>query len=71
VRPACLLKPGVVVDLDGDRAALGGRDAVVHLAAVLRSTGDHEIRQANLEATRTWPSRCGGRASGPGTSGCS
>jgi nucleoside-diphosphate-sugar epimerase len=41
-----------LLDPDGYRAALGGRDAVVHLAAVLRSTDDHEIRQANLEATR-------------------
>jgi nucleoside-diphosphate-sugar epimerase len=39
-------------DPDGYRAALDDRDAVVHLAAVLRSTDDHEIRQANLEATR-------------------
>jgi nucleoside-diphosphate-sugar epimerase len=41
-----------LLDPDGYRAALGGRDAVVHLAAVLRSTDAHEIRQANLEATR-------------------
>jgi nucleoside-diphosphate-sugar epimerase len=41
-----------LLDPDGYRAALSGRDAVVHLAAVLRSTDDHEIRQANLEATR-------------------
>ena len=41
-----------LLDPDGYRAALGGRDAVVHLAAVLRSTDEHEIRQANLEATR-------------------
>ena len=39
------------MDPDG-HAALEGRDAVVHLAAVLRSTDDVEIRQANLEATR-------------------
>jgi len=43
---ADLLKP------DGYRGALAGRDAVVHLAAVLRSTDADEIRQANLEATR-------------------
>jgi nucleoside-diphosphate-sugar epimerase len=41
-----------LLDPDGYRAALGGRDAVVHLAAVLRSTNTDEIRQANLEATR-------------------
>jgi nucleoside-diphosphate-sugar epimerase len=41
-----------LLDPDGYRVALGGRDAVVHLAAVLRSTDDDEIRQANLEATR-------------------
>jgi nucleoside-diphosphate-sugar epimerase len=41
-----------LLDPDGYRAALGGRDAVVHLAAVLRSTDTDEIRQANLEATR-------------------
>ena len=41
-----------LLDQDGYRVALGGRDAVVHLAAVLRSTDDDEIRQANLEATR-------------------
>jgi nucleoside-diphosphate-sugar epimerase len=41
-----------LLDPDGYRAALGGRDAVVHLAAVLRSTDEDEIRQANLEATR-------------------
>jgi nucleoside-diphosphate-sugar epimerase len=41
-----------LLDPDGYRAALGGRDAVVHLAAVLRSTDADEIRQANLEATR-------------------
>ena len=40
------------MDPDGYRAALDGRDAVVHLAAVLRSTDDDEIRRANLEATR-------------------
>jgi nucleoside-diphosphate-sugar epimerase len=45
----------VLADLlepDGYGAALVGRDAVVHLAAVLRSTDADEIRQANLEATR-------------------
>ena len=45
----------VLADLlepDGYRAALAGRDAVVHLAAVLRSTDADEIRRANLEATR-------------------
>jgi nucleoside-diphosphate-sugar epimerase len=45
----------VLADLlepDGYRAALAGRDAVVHLAAVLRSTDAEEIRRANLEATR-------------------
>ena len=41
-----------LLDPDGYRAALDGRDAVVHLAAVLRSTDDDEIRRANLEATR-------------------
>jgi nucleoside-diphosphate-sugar epimerase len=41
-----------LLDPDGYRAALGGRDAVVHLAAVLGSTDADEIRQANLEATR-------------------
>lgn len=44
----------VLADLlnpDGYRAALRGRDAVVHLAGVLRSTDAAEIRQANLEAT--------------------
>jgi nucleoside-diphosphate-sugar epimerase len=41
-----------LLDPDGYRTALGGRDAVVHLAAVLRSTDADEIRQANLEATR-------------------
>jgi nucleoside-diphosphate-sugar epimerase len=41
-----------LLDPDGYRAALGGRDAVVHLAAVLRSTDADEIRLANLEATR-------------------
>jgi nucleoside-diphosphate-sugar epimerase len=41
-----------LLDPDGYRAALGGRDAVVHLAAVLRSTDADEIRRANLEATR-------------------
>jgi nucleoside-diphosphate-sugar epimerase len=41
-----------LLDPDGYRTALGGRDAVVHLAAVLRSTDDREIRQANLETTR-------------------
>ena len=41
-----------LMDPDGYRAALDGRDAVVHLAAVLRSTDDDEIRRANLEATR-------------------
>jgi nucleoside-diphosphate-sugar epimerase len=45
----------VLADLlepDGYRGALAGRDAVVHLAAVLRSTDADEIRRANLEATR-------------------
>ena len=41
-----------LLDPDGYRSALGARDAVVHLAAVLRSTDADEIRQANLEATR-------------------
>jgi nucleoside-diphosphate-sugar epimerase len=41
-----------LMDPDGYRAALDGRDAVVHLAAVLRSTDDDKIRRANLEATR-------------------
>jgi nucleoside-diphosphate-sugar epimerase len=41
-----------LLDPDGYRAALGGRDAVVHLAAVLRSTAAAEVRRANLEATR-------------------
>jgi nucleoside-diphosphate-sugar epimerase len=41
-----------LLDPDGYRAALRGRDAVVHLAAVLRSTDADEIRGANLEATR-------------------
>jgi nucleoside-diphosphate-sugar epimerase len=41
-----------LLDPDGYRAALRGRDAVVHLAAVLRSTDAGEIRRANLEATR-------------------
>jgi nucleoside-diphosphate-sugar epimerase len=41
-----------LLDPDGYRAALAGRDAVVHLAAVLRSTDADEIRRANLEATR-------------------
>jgi nucleoside-diphosphate-sugar epimerase len=40
-----------LLDPDDYRAALRGRDAVVHLAAVLRSTDAVEIRQANLEAT--------------------
>ena len=40
-----------LLDPDGYRAALRGRDAVVHLAGVLRSTDAAEIRQANLEAT--------------------
>jgi nucleoside-diphosphate-sugar epimerase len=40
-----------LLDPDGYRAALAGRDAVVHLAAVLRSTDADEIRRANLEAT--------------------
>ena len=43
---ADLFEPG------GYQGALAGRDAVVHLAAVLRSTDADEIRQANLEATR-------------------
>jgi nucleoside-diphosphate-sugar epimerase len=43
---ADLLEPG------GYQGALTGRDAVVHLAAVLRSTDADEIRRANLEATR-------------------
>jgi nucleoside-diphosphate-sugar epimerase len=45
----------VLADLlepDGYRGALAGRDAVVHLAAVLRSTDADEVRRANLEATR-------------------
>ena len=45
----------VLADLlepEGYRGALAGRDAVVHLAAVLRSTDADEIRRANLEATR-------------------
>ena len=41
-----------LLDPDGYRAALAGRDAVVHLAAVLRSGDADEIRRANLEATR-------------------
>jgi len=41
-----------LLDPDGYRAALAGRDAVVHLAAVLRSSDADEIRRANLEATR-------------------
>jgi nucleoside-diphosphate-sugar epimerase len=44
----------VLADLlepDGYRAALAGQDAVVHLAAVLRSTDADEVRQATLEAT--------------------
>jgi nucleoside-diphosphate-sugar epimerase len=41
-----------LLDPDGYRAALRGRDAVVHLAAVLRSTDADEVRRANLEATR-------------------
>jgi nucleoside-diphosphate-sugar epimerase len=41
-----------LLDPDGYRAALRGRDAVLHLAAVLRSTDDDEIRRVNLEATR-------------------
>jgi nucleoside-diphosphate-sugar epimerase len=41
-----------LLDPDGYRAALRGRDAVVHLAAVLRSNDADEIRRANLEATR-------------------
>jgi nucleoside-diphosphate-sugar epimerase len=41
-----------LLDPDGYRTALGGRDAVVHLAAVLRSTDAAQIRRANLEATR-------------------
>jgi nucleoside-diphosphate-sugar epimerase len=40
-----------LLDPDGYRAALRGRDAVVHLAAVLRSTDADEVRQANLDAT--------------------
>ena len=45
----------VLADLlepDGYRGALAGRDAVVHLAAVLRSTDADEIRRANVEVTR-------------------
>jgi nucleoside-diphosphate-sugar epimerase len=45
----------VLADLlepDGYRGALAGRDAVVHLAAVLRSTDADEIHRANVEATR-------------------
>jgi len=41
-----------LLDPDGYRAALAGRDAVVHLAAVLRSSDADEVRRANLEATR-------------------
>jgi nucleoside-diphosphate-sugar epimerase len=41
-----------LLDPDAYRAALRGRDAVLHLAAVLRSTDADEIRRANLEATR-------------------
>jgi len=41
-----------LLDPDRYRAALAGRDAVVHLAAVLRSTDADQIRRANLEATR-------------------
>jgi nucleoside-diphosphate-sugar epimerase len=41
-----------LLDPDGYRASLAGRDAVVHLAAVLRSGDADEIRRANLEATR-------------------
>ena len=41
-----------LLEPDGYRGALDGRDAVVHLAAVLRSTDADEIRRANLEATR-------------------
>jgi nucleoside-diphosphate-sugar epimerase len=41
-----------LLDPDGYRDALPGRDAVVHLAAVLRSTDAAEIRRANLDATR-------------------
>src|SRR4029450_7735995 len=41
-----------LLDPDGYRAALAGRDAVVHLAAVLRSTDADEVRRAKLEATR-------------------
>jgi nucleoside-diphosphate-sugar epimerase len=40
-----------LLDPDGYRAALRGRDAVVHLAAVLRSGDADEIRRANLDAT--------------------
>ncbi|MDD0675386.1 hypothetical protein PS002_23585, partial [Shigella sonnei] len=45
----------VLADLlepNGYRGALGGRAAIVHLAAVLRSTDADEARRANLEATR-------------------
>ena len=41
-----------LLDPDDYRDALPGRDAVVHLAAVLRSTDADEIRRANLEVTR-------------------
>jgi nucleoside-diphosphate-sugar epimerase len=41
-----------LLDPDGYRGALRGRDAVVHLAAVLRSNDADEVRRANLEATR-------------------
>jgi nucleoside-diphosphate-sugar epimerase len=41
-----------LLDPDSYRAALRGRDAVVHLAAVLRSSDADQIRRANLEATR-------------------
>jgi nucleoside-diphosphate-sugar epimerase len=40
-----------LLDPNGYRAALRGRDAVVHLAAALRITDADQIRQANLEAT--------------------
>lgn len=40
-----------LLDPDGYSAALRGRDAVVHLAGVLRSGDADEIRRANLDAT--------------------
>ena len=40
-----------LLDPDGYRAALRGRDAVVHLAGLLRTGDADEIRRANLDAT--------------------